>query len=50
MRFYLMNPISIGLFPAFCRDARNMPDYCELMGVWGRRPQRGPGAEPLAFF
>jgi len=20
-----------------------------LMGVWGRRPQRGPGAEPLAF-
>jgi hypothetical protein len=32
----------------FAKKARkNSP---KLVGVWGRRPRRGPGAEPLAFF
>jgi len=26
------------------RSAKGRPNY--VMGVWGRRPQRGPGAKP----
>ena len=26
-------------------SAKGKPNY--VMGVWGRRPQRGPGAKPL---
>ncbi len=31
------------------RQVRKSPSRLQLMRVWGRRPQRGPGAELLAF-